>query len=189
MARSGGLTIALIASLWSLACGQSGPTPRVRHVDLLASLATAEKRPQGGVFTATIVTLDGKTQPVLEVPASSRVVWSERMPDDAVLRTAVGSSESLREAGGGVAVFRIGVSDERSYDALATTEVGLGPADRWQPVSIDLSKYGGFKLSLFYHPRSKTWNIIFSTIVQGLPRAASPADTLYWARPVIEEAR
>jgi hypothetical protein len=161
----------------------------VRHVDLLASLATAEKRPQGGVFTATIVTLDDKTQPVLEVPASSRVVWSERMPDHAVLTTAVGFPPVLGAVGRGRATFRIGIADERSYDPLGAMEVRLEPQPHWQPISIDLSKYGGFKWSLFYRPRQKIWKVAFSATLDGLGRPAAATDSLYWARPVIEERR
>jgi hypothetical protein len=114
-------------------------------------------------------------------------VWTERLPERAVLMASVGVSPALGAAGRGQAVFRIGISDERTYDELNATAVDLAANGRWQRIAIDLSKYGGFKWSLFYRPRNKTWSIIFNTIVKGLGRPPTPADRLYWARPVVEQ--
>jgi len=186
MARRLALTIAILAGLSAVWCGQAGPTPEIRYVDLLASLPRAEKRPLGSEFSAGLVTLGGEAQTALDVPAASRVIWSERLPDRAVLETAVGVSPALSAAGRGNAMFRIGIADERSYDELGATEVPLDAPPRWQRVSIDLSKYGGFRWSLFYRPRWKIWKVTFNTTVKGLGCSAGAADRLYWARPVVE---
>ena len=187
MARRLALTIAILIGLSAVWCGQAGPTPRVRHVDLLASLPRAEKRPLGSEFSAGVVTLGGETHTALEVPSASRVIWSERLPDHAALETAVGVSPALSAAGRGNAVFRIGIADERSYDELLIAAVPLDAPPRWQRVSIDLSKYGGFKWSLFYRPRWKIWKVTFNTTLEGLGRRAGAADRLYWARPMVDE--
>jgi hypothetical protein len=158
------LGIALLAGLWWVGCDQRAGTPAVKRVDLLAAISRAEKRPAGEAVNTTIVTLEGQTEAAVEVPATSRVVWHERLPDRAVLTTAVGVSSSLGDTGHGKAVFRIGISDERTYEELRATEVRLESKPRWQPVSVDLSKYGGFQWSLFYRPRQTTWRVVFNMI-------------------------
>jgi hypothetical protein len=186
MARSTFHTIAmLLAGVMAGGCQQRELATPVQQVDLLASLNRAEKRPSGETITTTIATLDGPPEAAVDVPAMSRIVWSVRMPDHAVLRTAVGASPQMAAAIGGRAVFRIGISDERTYDELSTTEVSLGSAQAWRRVAIDLSKYSGFKWSLFYRPREKTWNVIFNTRIKGLGRPIAPSDRLLWARPSI----
>ena len=186
MARSTLMTIAmLLAGIIAVGCQQREPETRARQVDLLASVNRAEKRPSAEAITTTIATLDGPPEPAIDVTAMSRIVWTVRMPDHAVLRTAVGASPQMAAAMGGSAVFRIGISDERTYDELSVTEVRLGSAHAWRRVAIDLSKYSGFKWSLFYRPREKTWNMIFNTVIKGLGRPIAPSDRLLWVRPLI----
>jgi hypothetical protein len=177
----------LCAGLTIGGCRDHGPLPRLQRVDLLASLDRAERRPRADAIAIALVTLGGKAEPAIEVPAISRIVWSVRVPDRAVLRTALGWSPSLAAATGSKALFRIGVSDERTYDELLTEEIGLGAAAPWKPVALDLSTYGGFKWSLFYHPREKTWKVIFNTTIKGLGRPVDPKDRLFWAHPAIEQ--
>ncbi len=186
MARSALQTIAiLLAGVIAVGCQQRERETRAQQVDLLASVNRAEKRPSAEAITTTIATLDGPPEPAIDVPAMSRIVWTVRMPDHAVLRTAVGASPQMTDAMGARAIFRIGISDERAYDELSTTEVSLGSAHAWSRLAVDLSKYSGFKWSLFYRPREKTWNVIFNTTIQGLGRPVTPADRLLWARPLI----
>jgi len=186
MTRRLALTIAILTGLSAVWCGQAGPTPEIRHVDLLASLPRAEKRPLGSEFSAGLVTLGGETLTALDVPTASRVIWSERLPDRAALETALGVSPALSAAGRGNAMFRIGIADERSYDEVGATAIPLDAPARWHRVSIDLSKYGGFKWSLFYRPRWKIWKVTFNTTVEGLGRGVGAADRLYWGRPMVE---
>jgi hypothetical protein len=182
--------IVMLAAVTTTDCQRHELTTFVPHVDLLKTIERAEKRPQGGVFGIAIVTLDGETQPALDVPAMSRIVWTTKVPDSAVLRTALGSSQLQAETGA-KALFRIGISDERTYEGLLRREVVIGTTAHrtWDRVSIDLSKYGGFKWSLFYRPREKTWHIIFNTTVMRLGRPVGATDRLFWARPSIDSAR
>jgi hypothetical protein len=159
--------------------------PIVKRVDLLAAISRAEKRPVAEAVNAAIVTLEGQTEAAVEVPAMSRVVWHEHLPDRAILTTAVGVSSSLAATGHGKAVFRIGISDERTYEELRATEVRLESRPRWQAVTVDLSRYGGFQWSLFYRPRQMTWRVVFNTIVREIGRPITPADRLFWANPAI----
>jgi hypothetical protein len=178
----------VLAALSAGGCHQRDAETRVRRVDLLTTVDRAEKRLQGEPVTTTLATLDGETEPALEVPVISRIVWTVRMPDHAILRTAPGAPQ-LAAAGGARALFRIGISDERSYDGLLESEIGLGSAQGWKPVSIDLSKYSGFKWSLFYRPREKRGKVIFNTTIQGLQRPVIRTDRLFWAHPSIDDAR
>ena len=178
----------VLAALSAVGCRPRDAATRVRRVDLLTTVDRAEKRLRGEPVATTLVTLDGETEPALDVPVISRIVWTVRMPDRAILRTAPGAPQ-LAAAGGARALFRIGISDERSYDELLALEIGLESAQGWKPVSIDLSKYSGFKWSLFYRPREKTWKVVFNTTIQGLQRPVARTDRLFWAHPSIEEVR
>jgi len=178
----------VLAGLTAVGCRGRHPTGGAL-IDLVASVDRAERRPQPEHVRRTFTKLEGQIEPAVEVPAASRIVWSVRLPDHAVLRTAVGASPELAASKDAQAIFRIGISDERSYDALIATEVRLGSAQAWKRVSVDLSKYSGFKWSLFYRPRDKTWRIIFNTTVTGLARPVEATDRLLWAHPVIEGRR
>jgi hypothetical protein len=184
------LAVLLFAVLAATHCRRDERTIVPRRVDLLRSFDSADRRPRGAVFTTAIVTLGGETLPALDVPAMSRVVWTSRMPDHAVLQTALGVPTQMAAPEGGKALFRIGIADERTYEGLLSTEIDLGSTTRgWEQVSIDLSKYGGFKWSLFYRPREKTWHIIFNTTITRLGRNVDATDRLFWGRPSIDPAR
>ncbi len=57
--------------------------------------------------------------------------------------------------------FRVGVSDDRIYEQLAS--LVLRPAESWTRVSADLSAYAGRKWSLFYRPDTIVWHVVLST--------------------------
>jgi len=61
--------------------------------------------------------------------------------------------------------FRVGVSDERIYEALS--EVVLAKQDGPQPIIVDLSAYAGRKWSIFYHPDRVTWRLTLSADAMG----------------------
>jgi hypothetical protein len=60
--------------------------------------------------------------------------------------------------------FRVGVSDERLYDALAERRVSVaaGQPPQWRPLTVDLSLYAGRKWSLFFRPDSHPWRLVFN---------------------------
>jgi hypothetical protein len=76
-------------------------------------------------------------------------------------------------------LLRIGISDRRTYEGLASVQVATGGAE--VPLTVDLSKYGGWKLSLFYQPSRTTWEIIFNAGAE-IPAAGARA---VWADPLI----
>lgn len=166
-----------------VACGRRSATPA--PISLLQLLNGAERRPAAAHIAPGIATLGGATRPAIEVPPNSRIVWTLRLPDHAVLDTAVGMNATAGQAVSGS--FRIGIADERTYEELAAVSVdgSAGGDAAWTPVHVDLGAYSGFKWSLFYHPRSKVWKIIFNTSA----RARGPSDRLWWAEPIIHDGR
>jgi hypothetical protein len=112
------VAIVVLAVVTAADCRRDERTATVRHIDLLKSIDRAERRPQGGTFTTALVTLGGETQPALDVPAVSRILWTTKLPDDAVLQTALGVPSQVPAARGAKVVFRIGISDDRTYDGL-----------------------------------------------------------------------
>ena len=55
--------------------------------------------------------------------------------------------------------FRVGVSDERIYEGLASATPGPGET---KDVRADLSAYAGWKWSVFYHPDRIQWRVVLS---------------------------
>ena len=78
--------------------------------------------------------------------------------------------------------FRVGVSDERLYEALAAERVSASRTRDagWIPVSADLSAYAGRKWSVFYRPGAKAWRLVLSTDrIAGNGRA-------FWGSPGVD---
>lgn len=169
----------LLACLASAAC-DSGPAPSVETLDLARLLPTAERRGLApGKEPATIV-VDGvgsDLRPAIAVVVPSRITWRGlRFANRTVLRTSV--SARVGDASSQM-VFRIGVSDDRTYEELARQVVTAGTPG-WTDVHVDLSRYAGWQWSIFYHPDRRCWNLVFN--VSG--RAAPDAEGL-WARPAL----
>lgn len=73
--------------------------------------------------------------------------------------------------GPAAAIVRLGISDGRRYEILreetVTTEASAGA---WVPISADLSRYAGRKLSLFYRPDAIRWQVVIGTqVTSGSP--------------------
>jgi hypothetical protein len=115
----------------------------------------------------------------------SRITWSLRLPARAVLHAWL-AAETDCPARAARTGFRVGISDGRVYEDLLVKPVtAVEPhALHWEPVTIDLRAYGGFKWSLFYHPSRITWRIAFNTAPLGnvspdcLPRP-------FWGAPAV----
>lgn len=163
--------------------------------DLIAGFNQADRRPSSAVFEVTEVTIAGVPQRAIATEPVSRVTWLVAIPDRAVVKTALAlKPEAWAQEGNGV-LFRIGISEGRSYEELLTRYVDPfhRPADRgWIPVTVDLAAYGGFKWSLFYQPRYRTWKLIFNTNAgppgtdgrfAGLPLWGEPMIYRYDSRP------
>lgn len=147
-------------------------------------LHQADHRPAGGRFESVPATLDGIVRPALKTPPTSRISWKLKLPSKAVLRTYLQADPECRASGQGV-LFRIGISDGRTYEELLNQWVAPGAQADWIPILLDLSPYSGFKWSLFYHPSRISWWIVFNTTAA--PAAGQPAcePRPLWGAPAI----
>lgn len=176
--------VALAAAFCGPSDSAQGHSPP--FVDLLETLPTAERRaalPIDVAIEGDLVGPAGDIRPAVVMAAPARVIWSTRLPWRAKLETAVILVDDGHGARSGSAVARIGISDDRRYDQLATIPLDGSALPRaWQTVSIDLHAYSGWQWSLFYRPWERTWRLIFSA-------DAAPAGTIAWARPIVSEGR
>jgi hypothetical protein len=148
----------------SSACG----APRAAQplpIDLVRELPRARIQAPAGAPGVRVDFAPGENGPTPAVlmTAPSRVTWTLQFQDTAEITTRVALLEA---AGSGRAVtLRVGISDNRRYNELVRLPIAsaaAGPAQVWQPVSVDLSPYSGWKWSLFYHPARIAWNVIFN---------------------------
>jgi len=181
-ARHATLAVALLL-VWQGACGSGGDSHGARA--LTSEVGAAELLPDPARFDVREAAIDGQLRPAITVPALSRITWSLRLPARAVLHAWL-AAETDCPARAGQIGFRVGISDGRVYeDLLVKSVTAVEPrASHWDPVTIDLADYGGFKWSLFYHPSRITWRVTFNTAAQGdvspdcLPRP-------FWGAPAV----
>jgi hypothetical protein len=146
------VAIVLVVGGWWLFNRGSAGEP----IDLLARYDEATKQPDPGTFTLRDVDLAGQTRRAIavnQVPAS-RLRWTVRVPDDAWISVAVGLLPEAWEQEGDGVLFRVGVSDGRTFEDLATQNVNpfVNKGDRrWIPVMIDLSMYAGEEVELNFN--------------------------------------
>jgi predicted small lipoprotein YifL len=171
-----------------LACGRGGPLEP--PVDLVDTFPTAERRPATASFDVAATAIGGESHRAIATPGISRVTWQLHIPARAVLTTAIAlKPEAWTEQGNGV-LFRIGVAEGRTYEELFTRLVDpfhVVEDRRWIPVTVDLSAYGGFKWSLFYHPSRLTWRVIFNTNAGQPGTDDRTGDLPLWGQPIITQ--
>ncbi len=139
-----GVVAVLILGWWIF--GRGGGSGAVELVDRFAS---AEKRPNAGVFAVEDVTISGETKKGISVSPGimgSRLIFKTRIPDDGWLRVSVAlKQEAWTQEGDGVR-FQAVVSDGRASDELFVQDINpfANQTDRkWIPVMVDLSAYAG----------------------------------------------
>jgi hypothetical protein len=150
---------------------------QVRVIDLMERFSAAETRPAGGRFEIRDMTCGGSARPSLAVPSSSRAIWTTLLPSRAVFTAGL----AVEGPPGSAVLFRVGISDDRVYEGLASIRVRADDCGTgWTPVSLDLGDYSGMKFSLFYQPNHRTWRIVLATNIEegAVVRA-------YWAQPGI----
>jgi hypothetical protein len=171
-----GLAGVALMMMGTAACG--GPrAEQVRVIDLMERLSAAETRPVDGPFEIREATCGNTPRPSLAVPPSSRAIWSTLLPSRAVLTAGL----AVDGPPGSAVLFRVGISDDRMYEGLASIAVRADDCSNgWTPVSVDLGDYSGVKFSLFYQPNRRNWRIVLATNVEegAVVRA-------YWAQPGI----
>lgn len=170
-------TVVALVALGVLACGEPRGD-RVLVIDLLRQSQFAEKRPPGGAFDLVDHQCGSESHASLAVPVASRVIWSVKLPDRAVLSTEV----AVDGPPGAWSAFRVGISDDRVYEQLEMRRVAAETCgDAWTPIEVDLGRYSGWKFSLFYRPRTRTWRLVLGVNVEsGAPTRA------FWGRLRIE---
>lgn len=123
--------------------------------------ASARKQPAPESFSLTEATLNGETRRAIAVQPmpGSRLTWKIKVPDDAWLDLAVGlQPEAWTNEGNGV-LFRVGVSDGRTYEELFTLHVNpfANAGERkWVPIMVDLSSYSGEEVDLIFNTNSSS---------------------------------
>lgn len=146
------------------ACGRApnAADSSVRAIDLLHESARASKRPDPSAFSLGEYSVSGDTRPALAGSAPCRIIWTVRLPPRSILRTMVAAVPPRGEAA--TITFRVGISDDRVYDALAEQRLSIaaGEPSRWVPLTVDLSLYGGWQWSLFHRPDSHPWRLVFN---------------------------
>jgi hypothetical protein len=128
-------------------------------IDLLSRYDQAVKQPSAEFFEQRDVDLGGETRKAIAVKpnAGTRLRWKVQVPDDAWLRLAVGLLPEAWEKEGDGVLFRVGVSDGRSYEDLVTQLVNplASKGDRrWIAMNIDLAAYAGEEVELIFNTNS-----------------------------------
>ena len=143
------LLILIIAGWWLFKRSNRGPS-----IDLIASFNTAQKKPAEGTFEVVDANLNGDTKRAIFTKPASRMIWKIRIPDDGWLMVSLGMKpESWEQEGDGV-LFRIGVSDGRTFEDLLTQHMDPfhNKSDRrWVPVVVDLSAYAGEEVEVIFN--------------------------------------
>jgi hypothetical protein len=120
-------------------------------VDLLTRYDEATKAPPDKFLGLEDVEIDGETRRSVVTHAASRLTFRVQVPDDAWLRVALAMRPDVWEKEGNGVLFRVGVSDGRTYDELVKQHLNPSgrPNDRhWVPLFIDLSVYAGEEVEI-----------------------------------------
>lgn len=169
------------AALVVLACAVAAGCRRTPTgsgaTDLLALSREAVKRPESSdpsVFSVREVVIGAEARRALIVPQPARIVWQVRIPGRARLTGAFGVFE---DAGTGRPVggrLYLGISDQRHFARLIDLQLpgGADTPARWEPLDVDLGRYGGWQWSLFYRPWETTWDLIATITGPASGRAA-----------------
>jgi len=144
----------------------------------------AEPRPSAAAFEIGDVALFGQSGPAIRTVAPSRLVFVLAIPLRSRFTARIGIEGGV---GGGPPQplrFRVGVSDDRIYEQLASVLLTPAVQTRWTDIHADLSAYAGWQWSVFYRPSERRWRLILSTdTVSGLPGRG------VWGAPTIDGDR
>src|SRR5687768_2855567 len=129
----------LLCLLLAAACRSAAPAPSVASVDFIAEFERAEKRPPSAYRIADY-RIGDTAHPSILAPVPGRLIWQLRLPQRASLHAIVALADPPNGAAPAAVQLRIGISDERTYEALHA--VTLEPGERqWRDVRVDLSAY------------------------------------------------
>jgi hypothetical protein len=138
-------------------------------VDFIKEADRAERRPSTYVIEYSHA--GGSLLPAFVGPAPGRLTWTLPMPRG-------GRFEARLAAVSAPVRARVGISDSGTYEQLG--EATLVPDAPWMPMTVDLSAFAGWKLSLFYRPDLVQWRFVLSA-----DAAAGVPGTIVWGTPAI----
>jgi hypothetical protein len=163
--------LALMVVALAASCRSRAPATTVSVVDFIREFDRADRRP----FTYTVVssTAAGTTLAAIVGPVPGRLTWTLPLPRGGELRARVAATIAPVHV-------RLGVSDNRVYERLS--EATIAPGAPWAAIAADLSRYAGWKPSLFYRPDRVQWRVVLSA------DAVSGPATVAWALPEIVAA-
>jgi hypothetical protein len=164
------------------ACGrESAPRP---IMDLAGMLYQGERRPAEARFDIVPAAVNGSVRRAIRTPPIGRISWKLKLPAQASFRTYLAADPECMPSGKGV-LFRIGISDGRTYEELLNQWVSpAADGSGWVPIRLDLSPYSGFKWSLFYHPSRMWWWIVLNTTADA-PTQPGCTPRPIWGAPAI----
>lgn len=145
------------------------------NIDLLSRYEQATKK--GGDFSIQDATLAGETKKAIVAPASGRIIFHLKVPDDGWLKLWLGLKPEAWNIEGNGVHFYAGVSDGRAYETLFTQTVNPfanASERRWIPVTVDLSAYAGEEM-----------DIILNTVPSAKPPMDDRGDMPLWGAPEI----
>lgn len=172
---------AAAGAAWALAVRPPGPSS-LSLVDAYPD--TIKRSPYGEIeaFSVYDATVGGTTRRVVYARSPGRIIWTMTPPPASELRAWLAlRPEAFTQEGNGV-VFRIGVSDGRSYRESVTRHVNpfvVLDDRRWIPVVVDLRPFAG-----------RSVDIVFNTdpSPHGVP-ADGRNDLALWGEPVVAPVR
>jgi hypothetical protein len=151
------LVVLLAAGIWYVRRGRSGEVAK----DLIELYPSAEARSNVALalaFAVSDVTLNGETKKSIYMSPTSRLTFKRmEVPEGGWLRAWIGLREEAWTTCTDGVLFRLGVSDGRSYDELLKQHVDpLHNTNdrRWIPVTIDLSAYAGQQVDIIFNTNS-----------------------------------
>ena len=143
------VVVLIIAGWWLFKRSNRGPA-----IDLISSFNAATKRPDAGVFTVVDADLNGERKQAIYTEAPTRMIWKVRIPDDGWIKASLGMKPEAWEKEGDGVLFRIGVSDGRTFEDLLTLDVDPfhnKAHRRWIPVAVDVSQYAGEEVEVIFN--------------------------------------
>jgi hypothetical protein len=143
------VVVLIITGWWLFKRSNRGPA-----IDLISTFESATKKPTGAMFQVVDADLNGERKRAILTEAPTRMIWKVKIPDDGWIKASLGLKPETWEKEGDGVLFRIGVSDGRTFEDLLTLHVDPfhSKSDRrWIPVFVDVSQYAGEEVEVIFN--------------------------------------
>lgn len=175
------IVLLLIVGFWFYRSSTGPGSAAIDLAEMFAQLPEDRRRatmPQDQAFAVETIDIGGEQKKSLYAHPTTRVTFTVTVPNDAWFRAALAlKPDAWTKSTDGV-LFRMGVSDGRTYEELINQHVDpMNNASdrRWVPVTADLSAYAG-----------QTIDIILNTNSSLPGRGDDPAnDWALWGSPEV----